>query len=439
MNNDFELYSLIDKEYNRQKGCIELIASENHTSKAVMECMGSILTNKYSEGQPGRRYYGGNQYIDEIERLCKKRALQAFNLNSEDWYVNVQAYSGSPANFAVYTGLLKPGDRILGLDLACGGHLTHGYKRLNKNEKYDNIKYINISGSSIYFETDSYIVNNDGIIDYDYLIEKVNDFKPHLIIVGASAYPRDFEYEVFRKCADSCGAILMGDISHISGFVATGYMKNAFNYCDIVTTTTHKTLRGPRSALIFCKKQYATQIDNAVFPGLQGGPHNHQIAAVATQLNEVNSSLFKKYIYDVKWNTYKLGQLLISEGFELMTNGSDNHILLINLRNFGITGSKMEYVCDKVNISLNKNSIVGDTSPLSPSGIRIGLNTMTTRNIDMEGLIKISKWFKIIVELCIYFQDTYGKLIKNWDIDNDINLLKLKEDISNYALSLDYY
>lgn len=433
MNNDFELYSLIDKEYNRQKGCIELIASENHTSKSVMECMGSILTNKYSEGQPGRRYYGGNKYIDEIENLCKKRALKAFNLD-DDWCVNVQAYSGSSANFAVYTGLLKPGDRILGLDLSCGGHLTHGYKRLDKNGDY-----INISGSSIYFETDSYIVNQNGYIDYNYLKKKVNEFKPHLIIVGASAYPRDFNYDIFRQCADSCGAILMGDISHISGFVVTGYMMNAFNYCDVVTTTTHKTLRGPRSALIFCKKQYALYIDNAVFPGLQGGPHNHQIAAVATQLNEVSTDIFKKYIYNVKWNAYKLGQLLISEGFDIVTGGTDNHLLLINLKNFGITGSKMEYVCDKVNISINKNSIYGDKSPLSPSGIRIGLNTMTTRNIDINGLVKISKWLKQIVELCIEYQNKYGKLLKKWDIDDDIYLLKLKEEIFNYASSLDYY
>jgi glycine hydroxymethyltransferase len=433
MNNDFELYQLINKEYNRQKGCIELIASENHTSKQVMECMGSILTNKYSEGQIGRRYYGGNQYIDEIEKLCKDRALKAFNLNN-DWHVNVQAYSGSPANFAVYTALLKPGDRILGLDLSCGGHLTHGYKRLNKNGEY-----VNISASSIYFNTDSYIVNNDGFIDYDYLIEKVNEFKPHLIIVGASAYPRDFEYQVFRQCADSCGAILMGDISHISGFVATGYMNNAFQYCDVVTTTTHKTLRGPRSALIFCKKKYAKQIDNAVFPGLQGGPHNHQIAAVCTQLKEVKTPEFKKYVYNIQTNTNLLCKYLMEKGFNIMTNGSDNHILLIDLKNFGITGSKMEYVCDKVNISLNKNSIIGDTSPLSPSGIRIGLNTMTTRNINMDGLKMIAKWLFNCVELCIDYQNIFGKIIKNWNIDNDIYLLKLKEEIYNYAITLDYY
>lgn len=258
-----------------------------------MQAMGSCLSNKYSEGMPGKRYYAGNEFIDQIELLCHKRALQAFNLNPDNWNINVQALSGSSANLAVYTALLQPGDKIMGLSLAHGGHLTHGHKTDDKK----------ISASSVFFESQSYYCDAEtGLIDYDQLEKDCLEFKPKLLICGASAYPADFDYKRFRKIADSVGAYLMADIAHISGFVSAGLMKDPFEYCDVVTTTTHKTLRGPRAGMIFCKKEYADQVNFAVFPMLQGGPHNTSIAALTVQLGEVNSDEFKEYMAQVLRN-----------------------------------------------------------------------------------------------------------------------------------------
>ena len=284
-NSDNQLYELILQEKLRQKSGLELIASENFTSKSVMECLGSVLTNKYSEGLPGARYYGGNEIIDKIENLCIKRALETYKLSPEEWGVNVQPYSGSVANMAAYLGVLQPHDRIMGLDLPSGGHLTHGYYTAKKK----------ISATSIIFESFGYRVKNDGYIDYDELDEIAKRFKPKMIICGASAYPRDLDYKRFREIADSCGAFLLCDMAHISGLVATGEMNNPFELCDFVTTTTHKTLRGPRSGIIFYRNQYKNDINFSVFPGLQGGPHEHQIAGVATQLLEAQTPEFKDY------------------------------------------------------------------------------------------------------------------------------------------------
>ena len=377
---DPELYNLIQQETTRQKEGIELIASENFTSQAVLDCLGSILTNKYSEGLPGKRYYGGNQYIDQIETLCQQRALKAFHLNGEEWGVNVQPYSGSVANMAVYLGILKPHDRIMGLDLPSGGHLTHGFMTEKRR----------VSGSSVYYESVPYKVNEDGYIDYDGLETLAEAVKPRLIICGASAYSRDFDYERFRKIADKHGAFLMADIAHISGFVATQLMKSPFDYCDVVTTTTHKTLRGPRAALIFFKKSLERQINDAVFPGLQGGPHQNQIAGVATQLREVQTEEFKNYMEQVRKNARALCEELKALDYKIVTGGTDNHLFLVDLRNKGISGAEAEKRLEQAGISVNKNTIPGDKSALYPSGIRIGLAAMTTKGYIESDMINVA-------------------------------------------------
>ena len=367
---DTAIQSLLVEEAERQRTSIELIASENYTSRAVRECLGSTLTNKYSEGYPGARYYGGNQVIDKIENLTKERALALFRLDPTKWHVNVQPYSGSPANFAVYTALLKPHDRIMGLDLPAGGHLTHGFQTPKRK----------VSATSLFWESMPYTVDpKTGLIDYADMERRAMAFRPKLLIVGASAYARDFDYPKFRQIADKIGAILMADIAHISGFVATQEMADPFPYCDVVTTTTHKTLRGPRSGMIFCRSEYARQVDEAVFPGLQGGPHNHQIGALATALYEASQPEFKLYIQQVRKNSQALAAALKEQGLKIVTDGTENHLMLVDLRPYNISGKEAEKVLESVGISLNKNTIPGDASAFNPSGIRIGTAAITTR------------------------------------------------------------
>lgn len=428
---DKELYNIIKSEERRQRDGLELIASENFTSRAVMEAVGSCLTNKYSEGYPGKRYYGGNEHIDSLERLCQKRALKAFNLDPEVWGVNVQSYSGSVANFAVQIALLNPNDRFMGLSLTDGGHLSHGfYRGANK---------VNIS--SRFFESLPYGVDPiTGYVDYDNLEKLAKLFCPKMIIGGSSAYPRDWDWQRLRQISDKCKALLFGDMAHFSGLVAGGVVKNPFEYCDVVSTTTHKSLRSTRAAMIFFKKDLEKKINSAVFPGQQGGPHNHAIAGICAQLKEVCSPAWKEYASQVVKNCRALAEALKEKGHKLATDGTDTHLILWDLRPQKVTGSKLEACCEAAMITLNKNTVHGDKSAFSPGGVRIGTPALTTRGFNEDHFRKVADFLHRALEITIdvqreIFEETGAKKLKAFRaaLPKSEKLAELREDVVAFA------
>ncbi len=378
---DPQIYELLRQEQARQSGCIRLIPSENYVSKAVMIASGSCLTNKYSEGYPGRRYYEGQQVTDLIERIACERAKKVFKAD----HANVQSYSGSVANLAAYNALMEPGDTVMGLSLTYGGHLTHGW---------------NISVSSRYYNSVQYTVNPEtGLLDFNEIEDLAKKHKPKVIVSGATAYPREIDFEKFGEIAKRVGAYHVSDIAHISGLVVGGFHKSPVPYADVVSTTTHKTLRGPRGGMLLCKKEHAKNIDRSVFPGLQGGPHMHTLMSIAVALAEADTPEFVEYAKQVVNNAKRLALKLKELGFKLMTDGTDNHLILIDLRNRKIPGKKLAKALDRAKIVTNYNNIPGDTAPpKNPSGLRIGTPAVTTRGMKEEQMDQIAGFINKVAE-----------------------------------------
>lgn len=443
---DPEVDQIIKDEIDRQKHSIVLIASENFTTTAVFDALGTPMCNKYSEGYPGARYYGGNEHIDRIELLCQERALNAFHVTPDKWGVNVQTLSGSPANLQVYQAIMKPHERLMGLDLPHGGHLSHGYQTDTRK----------ISAVSTYFETMPYRVDLEtGIIDYDMLEKTAVLYRPKVLVAGTSAYCRLIDYKRMREIADKVGAYLVVDMAHISGLIAAGVIPSPFEYADIVTTTTHKSLRGPRGAMIFFRrgvrsinpktgKEVLYDLENpinfSVFPGHQGGPHNHTIAALATALKQAATPEFRQYQEQVLKNAKILEKEFINKGYKLVSDGTDSHMVLVSLRDKQIDGARVETICEKINIALNKNSIPGDKSALVPGGIRIGAPAMTTRGLSEDDFKKIVGYIDFAVNHAKSIQAALPtdanklKDFKNKVLNGeDEELKKVKEEISAWA------
>ncbi len=395
-NYDPEIAAAMNDELKRQQDHIELIASENIVSKAVMSAMGSILTNKYAEGYPGKRYYGGCEYVDVVEDLARERAKELFGCE----YVNVQPHSGAQANMAVFFAMLTPGDTVMGMGLSDGGHLTHGSP-------------VNMSGK--YFHVVPYGVNEEGYIDYDEVLRIAKEAKPKLIVAGASAYPREIDFKKFREIADEVGAYLMVDMAHIAGLVATGLHMSPIPYAHVTTTTTHKTLRGPRGGMILSSNEMNEKFNfnKAVFPGIQGGPLMHVIAAKAVCFKEALSDDYKTYMQNVKDNAAALAKGLTDRGFNLVSGGTDNHLMLVDLRNMNITGKQCEKLLDAANITCNKNTIPKDpASPFVTSGIRIGTPAVTTRGMNTADMDRIAEAISLLVKDVDANKEAAMKIVK---------------------------
>ncbi|MFE3972747.1 MULTISPECIES: serine hydroxymethyltransferase [Peribacillus] len=378
---DEQVFNAIQLELGRQRSKIELIASENFVSEAVMEAQGSVLTNKYAEGYPGKRYYGGCEYVDIVEDLARERAKEIFGGE----YVNVQPHSGAQANMAVYFTVLQTGDTVLGMNLSHGGHLTHGSP-------------VNFSGVNYNF-VEYGVDEQDHRIDYNDVLEKARQHKPKLIVAGASAYPREIDFKRFREIADEVGAYLMVDMAHIAGLVAAGLHQSPIPYADFVTTTTHKTLRGPRGGMIICKEEFGKKIDKSIFPGIQGGPLMHVISAKAVAFGEALQDDFKVYAQQIIDNAKRLGEGLKKEGFTLVSDGTDNHLILLDVRSTGLTGKIAEHVLDEIGITVNKNAIPYDPEkPFVTSGIRIGTAAVTSRGFGLEDMDEIASIIGLVLK-----------------------------------------
>ncbi len=420
IQHDDEIAHALEQELIRERTGLEMIPSENFVSQDVLAALGSVGTNKYSEGYPGKRYYGGNDHIDVIENIARDRAKALFGVS----HANVQPYSGSPANQAVCFGLLNPGDKLMGLHLSYGGHLTHGWG-------------VNFSGK--YYQAAQYITGENGWLDYDAIAEHVTQEQPKLLFVGATAYPRAFDWNAFRAIADSVDAYLVADISHIAGLIVAGAHASPAGIADVITTTTHKTLRGPRGAMILCngepsepmkqppevsKKYLPTILDRAVFPGLQGGPHNHQTAAIAVALHEAAQPSFREYGHQIVKNAQTLATSLSEKGFDLVTGGTDNHLLLIDVTNKGMTGGQASTALDRAGITVNKNAVPNDPrKPWDPSGIRLGTPALTTRGMKENDMEHIASWIDDVIR----------------NHDNHDRLRTIKSEIESFTKSFPLY
>ncbi|MEW6408398.1 MAG: serine hydroxymethyltransferase [Patescibacteria group bacterium] len=397
---DPKIYNLIQTELARQKEVIRLIPSENYVSKAVLQATGSVLTNKYSEGYAGKRYYEGQEIIDQIEEIACQRAEKLFGVD----HANVQPYSGSPANLAAYLALVPVGGKIMGMSLPHGGHLTHGWK---------------VSATSKFWQAVQYTVDSKTkMLNYDAIYKMAKAERPKIIVAGATAYPRFFDFKKFREIADSVNAYFLADIAHIAGLIVGGVHPSPVPYADVITTTTHKTLRGPRGAMIMCKEKYAKQVDRAVFPGLQGGPHNHTTVGIAVALEEASKPEFKDYTKQIVKNAKVLSEELLRYGFDLVTGGTDNHLILIDMTNKGLTGKQTSVGLMKAGIETNCNTVPYDKrSPFDPSGIRVGTPAVTSRGMKENEMKKIAAWMNEVVD----------------NINDEKILLRIREEVKEFC------